>query len=81
VTQTFPACWSCLHLVRTADGVPTQECPAYPSGIPVEVMLSKRPHTEVLDDQQGVLIYTPSTPDAPKVPQGPQPLPGDKEFS
>lgn len=47
-------CVQCAHLEE--DEIMFM-CDAYPSGIPEDILLGHRTHTEVLPDQQGKVVF------------------------
>ena len=54
MTQPVPLCPTCVHFIANA-----KQCKPFPRGIPRDVLLSRRPHVVVLDDQTGDTVYEP----------------------
>lgn len=47
-------CFSCRLFTQSSDGEHT--CPAFPDGIPIEVLVGE-PHTEVVPGQTGTFVF------------------------
>lgn len=58
MTTIVPQCMDCKHL---KDG--TLTCPAFPKGIPMNVLSNKVDHDKVLDGQTGTDVYSEGTPE------------------
>lgn len=48
-----PQCDSCAHMAEPF------ECPAFPDGIPDDIVMNDAQHTAVRADQAGTYVYTP----------------------
>lgn len=49
----IPYCWNCKHCEDIK-----LVCPAFPKGIPDEILFGKDKHLQVRADQQGDIVFT-----------------------
>jgi len=54
IYENFPPCADCKHLDENPGG-----CPAFPQGVPDEILSGENKHTEKHPDQKGDLVFTP----------------------
>lgn len=59
LTTLDPPCFYCVHItdIGTQTSLVGWTCPAYPAGIPKEILTRDLPHTKVISTQQGTLTY------------------------
>lgn len=50
-------CSVCRHLTTSYSGFGVDTCPAYPTGIPLEIREGRAPHFDVRPDQTGATVF------------------------